>query len=50
MKFLISGCDTQGPCRYSAVSLITRFELMAPGTHVIMALQCMLIKFVHISN
>ena len=29
-----------GRCRYSAVSLITRFDFMAPVTRVITALQC----------
>ena len=37
----ISGWGTQGRCRYSAVSLITRFDFMAPVTRVITALQCM---------
>ena len=31
-----------GRCRYSAVSLITRFDFMAPVTRVITALQCIL--------
>ena len=31
---------THGQCRYSAVSLITRFDFMAPVTRVITALQC----------
>ena len=40
MSFWISGWGTQGRCRYSAVSLITRFDFMAPVTRVITALQC----------
>ena len=43
MSFWISGWGTQGRCRYSAVSLITRFDFMAPVTRVITALQCILI-------
>ena len=39
----ISGWGTQGRCRYSAVSLITRFDFMAPVTRVITALQCIII-------
>ena len=35
----ISGWGTQGRCRYSAVSLITRYDFMAPVTRVITALQ-----------
>ena len=38
--FWISGWGIQGRCRYSAVSLITRFDFMAPITRVITALQC----------
>ena len=40
MSFWISGWGTQGRCRYSAVSLITRFDFMAPVTPVMTALQC----------
>ena len=45
MSFWISGWGTQGRCRYSAVSLITRFDFVAPVTRVITALQC--IELVH---
>ena len=34
------GWGTQARCRYSAVSLITRLDFMAPVTRVITALQC----------
>ena len=44
MSFWISGWGTQGRCRYSAVSLITRFDFMAPVTRVITALQCIIRK------
>ena len=37
---MISGWGTQGRCRYSARSIITRFDFMAPGTRIITALQC----------
>ena len=40
VSFWISGWGTRGRCRYSAVSLITRFDFMAPVTRVITALQC----------
>ena len=45
MSFWISGWGTQGRCRYSAVSLITRFDFMAPITRVITALQCTVVLF-----
>ena len=48
VSFWISGWGTQGRCRYSAVSLITRFDFMAPVTRVITALQC--IKFQDLSS
>ena len=41
------GGGTQGRCRYSAISLITRLDFMAPATRVITALQCLC---VHISK
>ena len=40
VRFLDWWVGTQGRCRYSAVSLITRFDFMAPVTRVITALQC----------
>ena len=46
VSFWISEWGTQGRCRYSAVSLITRFDFMVPITRVITALQC-ICRFAH---
>ena len=50
VSFWISGWGTQGRCRYSAVSLITRFDFMAPATRVITALQCSVIDNDRVNN
>ena len=34
-----------GRCRYSTVSLITRFDFMAPVTRLITALQCICLSY-----